>query len=230
MTKILTIPLSLKDIQESYNQKVIIDYHASTLKAKNFFTYLKNLNMDYEIVGLEKLDFEQKKELLLFFLESNKIIKQFPIVFESYYALLFKMLNIDNDKLGFFTPDEINTLIEHNSKELKLKESFLFLTFCYPLGLSFLINENFDEEKVLEPFKEAPDFVDKIEVTAGMVSLLYAPEWGVLVANNYPVYNLLYTVQKYEDIHLFKHIMNENNDFFSFLQFAKESIQNIKEV
>ena len=225
MTKILTIPLSLKDIQESYNQKVIIDYHASTLKAKSFFTYLKNLNMDYEIVGLEKLDFEQKKELMLFFIESNKIIKQFPIVFESYYALLFKMAKLEVTQFGFLSKEEIDKLIAEHSKELRLKESFLFLTFCYPLGLSFFINEKFDEEKVLEPLKLAPELPERIEVTAGMVSLLYAPEWGILVSNNYPIYNLFYTVQKYEDIHLFKHIMNENNEFFSFLTYAKDSIK-----
>lgn len=224
MTKVLTIPLSLKDIQENYNQKVIIDYTESKLKTKDFFTYLKNLNMDYEIVGLEKLDFDQKKELLSYFIHSSKIIKQFPIVLDSYYALLFHEAKLENEEFGFLTKEDIEKLTNEYKEDLLLKDAFLFLTFCYPLGLSFLVNEKFSEEEVLAPLKQAPQIKQPLNITCGIISLLYAPQWGILVSNDYPVYDLTDYVTMYQDMHLFGHIMNENNDLLSFVKFAQDKI------
>lgn len=223
---ILTIPLSLKDIQANYNTKIIIDYAASTLKTKFFFTYLKNLNMDYDIIGLEKLDINEKKELLLYFIDSPKLIIKFPIVLESYYALLFTMLNIEAESYGFLSKDECLTLLE-SANELKIRESFLFLTFCYPLALALLL-QGTEELNIMDTLRQAPKLENPIEITGGMVSLLYASEWGLLVKENYPVLDLTDYVVDYENQPLHQHIFNDNNNFLHFLIYSMNTLKNEK--
>lgn len=214
---ILTVPLSLSDIESNYGKKIVIDYSLSTIKGSKFLTYLSNLNMDYNIIGIDKCTIDEKIELLSSFINSRKVLK-FPEVISAYYKLIFNKLNIEHDYESFISNDDAKYILEKNS--LLVTESILFITFCYPLML-LIIN---DDKDIIENLKRAPKLKSDINITNGMISLLYSNEWGILVSHNYQIFDLTSCISEYDNMPLHMHIFNEKNTYSHCLLYAKKTI------
>lgn len=224
MSKIVTAPLNINDMDEDLESKTIyiFDYEKSSIKGNHFYEYICCTGINADIYFNENVSYNDKKMLLERYMNDKRFLH-----FLSFNATIFNIINLyrnvkKRNKLSFFSEEEEKLFLDEHFDLISKWKAFYDSLFYYILFLATLPKNCSDiKEQIKERFKGC-EINNTRELSVNMISLLiddyyfeyYDEGINELLVNYYPYY---FENNLYDEKNIIIYLMNPNNYYLKII-------------